>query len=111
MSLLSPLKNPITLVLVVAIAVLLAASLSQTVESAGSATQTKSRGVIRVQEEPAKSRRFPNVDIRTTEPQTMAAIASANASNITQRLKSRKISVEQALTRLRTFSGGVQSYA
>ena len=109
MSLLSPLKNPITLVLVVAIAVLLAASLSQTVESAGSATQTKSRGVITVQEEPAKSRRFPNVDIRTTEPQTMAAIASANASNITQRLKSRKISVEQALTRLRTFSGGVQA--
>jgi len=115
MSLLSPLftKKLIPAVMVIAIALLLAASLSQTVESAGnttrSSTQTKGKGVTKAQEEQApKSRRFPNLDIRTTEPKTMAEIAAANASSITQRLQARKISVDQALTRLRTFSRGAQ---
>jgi hypothetical protein len=80
------------LVLVIAIAVLLAASLSQTVGSAAdtmpAATQSKGRGVIKIpQEQPAQSsklRQFPNLDIRTTEPETMAAIANANAGKITQ---------------------------
>jgi hypothetical protein len=39
----------------------------------------------------------------------MANIASANASSITQRLQSRKTSVDQALARLRTFSRGAQA--
>src|ERR1700752_3414428 len=115
MFLLSPLftKKLIPAVLVIAIALLLAASLSQTVESAGnttrSSTQTKGKGVTKAQEDQApKSRRFPNLDIRTTEPKTMAEIAAANASSITQRLQARKISVDQALTRLRTFSRGAQ---
>ena len=116
MSFLSPLltKKLITTVSVVAIALLLAASLSQTVQSAGnmmrSSTQTKGKGVRTAQEEqPNKSRRFPNLDIRTTEPKVMSDIAAANASSITQRLQARKTSVEQALTRLRTFSRGAQA--
>src|ERR1051326_3880089 len=100
MSLLYPLskKKLISTISVVAIAFLLAASLSQTVESAGnlmrSSTQTKKQGVIKSQEEQAaKSQRFPNLDVRTTEPKMMSAIAAANAFSITQRLQTRKISV------------------
>jgi subtilisin-like proprotein convertase family protein len=99
--------------LVVAIALLLAVSLSRTVESAGSklrsTTQAKGKGVTTQREQAAKSRRFSNLDIRVTEPKTMANIASANASSITQRLQSRKTSVDQALARLRTFSRGAQA--
>jgi hypothetical protein len=116
MSLLSPLsgKKLIPAVFIVSIALLLAASLSQTVESAGdamrAATQTKARGVIKVQEDqPVKSRRFPNVDIRSTEPQTMTAIANANAGKITQRLQARKAAVDQGLARLRQLSRGAQA--
>lgn len=109
-------RKLILLVLVIAIAVLLAASLSQTVGSAADtmhAAQTKGRGVIKVpgvtEEQPSKSRQFPNLDIRTTEPQTMSAIANANAGKITQRLQARKTAVDNALTRLRTFSRGAQA--
>jgi len=116
MSLISPLstKKLIPPVIVFAIALSLAASLSQSVESAAdlmrSSTQQKVKGVTKGQEEqPAvKVRRFPNVDIRTTEPRTMWEIAAANASSITQRLQTRKTSVDQALTRLRAFSRGAQ---
>jgi subtilisin-like proprotein convertase family protein len=99
--------------LVVAVALLLVASLSQTVESAGnamrSATQTKSKGAVNTQEQQAaKSRRFANLDVRT-EPQFMSNVAAANASSINQRLQTRKTSVEQGLTRLRTFSRGAQA--
>lgn len=118
MSLLSPLftRKRILPVAGISIAVLLAVSLSQTVESAGnllrSSTQTKGKGVTKTQEETAaKSHRFPNLDVRTTEPETMAQIAAANSSSITQRLQARKTSVDQALTRLRTFSRGVQAKA
>src|ERR1043165_378405 len=109
-------KKLFTLVLVLAVTGLLAASLSQTVESAGgpmrSATQKQGRGVIKVPEDqPSKSRRFPNIDIRTTAPQTMSAIATANAGKITQRLQARKVAVDQALNRLRTFSRGAQAKA
>ena len=41
----------------------------------------------------------------------MANIAAANATSINQRLQSRKTSVDQALTRLRTFSRGAQAKA
>lgn len=105
-------KKPIPIVLVVAIAVLLAASLSQKVESAGDKTQavTQPKGaVISQEQQAAKSRRFPNLDIRVTEPKTMADIAAANASVINQRLATRKTSVEQALNRLRTVSRGTQA--
>ena len=114
MSLLSPLstKKPIPIVLVVAIALLLAVSLSQKAESAGektqSSTQPRGAGVTSQEEQRVKSRRFPNLDIRTTEPKTMSDIAAANASSITQRLQARKTSVDQALSRLRTFSRGAQ---
>jgi len=99
---------------VIAIALLLAASLSPTVESAGnktkSSTQTKGRGVIKLPDEQAsKDRPFPNLDIRVTEPKTMADIAAANAGNITQLLQARQTSVEQALARLRRFSRGAQA--
>lgn len=107
-------KKRISLVLVVAITVLLAASLSQTAESAGnrtrSTTQAKGKGVTKDPEtQPAKSRRFPNLDIRTTETKTMSDIAAANASSITKRLQDRKASVDQALSRLRMFSRGAQA--
>ncbi|HKS09792.1 MAG TPA: M36 family metallopeptidase [Pyrinomonadaceae bacterium] len=116
MSFISPLstKKPIPIVLVVAIAVLIAASLSQKVESAGDKTQavTQPKGAVITQEQQAaKARRFRNLDIRVTEPKTMADIASANASVINQRLATRKTSVEQALTRLRTVSRGTQAKA
>src|SRR5690348_1025857 len=103
--------------LVVAIGVLLAATLSQKVESAGdkmqAAAQTKGKGVVTEiqKEQPAKFKRFPNVDIRSTEPQTMSKIAAANAGMITQRLQTSQTSVEQALNRLRSFSRGVQAKA
>src|ERR1051326_7210279 len=117
MSLLPPLRTTktITLILVAAIAFLLAASLSQPVESAGgamrSSTSKKGKGgVIRIPEQqPLKSRRFPNVDIRTTEPKTMSEIAAANAGSITEHLQARNNSVAQAMTRLRKFSRGVQA--
>ncbi len=116
MSLLSPLfnKKPIPLVLVAAIALFLAASLSQTVESAGdmmrSSTQMKGKGVtISQEEQTAKSRRFPNLDIRVTEPKTMSGIAAANASSITKQLQARKTAVDQGLARLRTLSRGAQA--
>ncbi len=116
MSLLSSLftKHRIPFVLVVAIALMLAVTLSQTVESAGykmqSSTQSKGKGVQKTHEEaPAKARRFPNLDVRVSEPRTMSDIAAANASSITQRLQARKTSVEQALTRLRAYSRGAQA--
>jgi len=116
MSLLSPLfnKKPIPLVLVAAIALFLAASLSQTVESAGdmmrSSTQMKGKGVtISQEEQTAKSRRFPNLDIRVTEPKTMSDIAAANASSINKQLQARKTAVDQGLARLRTLSRGAQA--
>lgn len=116
MSFITPLstKKPIPIVLVVAIALLLAASLSQKVESAGDKTQavTQPKGAVITQEQQAaKARRFRNLDIRVTEPKTMADIASANASVINQRLATRKTSVEQGLTRLRTVSRGTQAKA
>ena len=119
MSLLSPLfkRKRLLLIAVISIALLLAVTLSQKVESAGnllrSSTQTKGKGVTKTQEEQpgTKSQRFPNLDVRTTEPQTMGEIAAANASSITQRLQARKTSVDQALTRLRSFSRGVQAKA
>lgn len=113
MSLLSSLltKKRIPFVLVVAIALLLAATLSQTVESAANMKQqSKGKGVRKSHEElQAKSRRYPNLDVRITEPRTMSDIAAANASSITERLQTRKTSVEQALSRLRTFSRGAQA--
>ena len=116
MFLLSPLftKKRMPLVFVIAIATLLAISLSQTVESAGdrlrASTQTKGRGAaISQEEQTTKSRRFRNLDIRSTEPKTMAAIATANATSINQRLQARKTSVDQALARLRTVSRGAQA--
>ncbi len=119
MSLRSPLftKKLIPPVLVVGIVIMIAASLSQTVESAAdmmrAATQTKGKGVTKGQEEmtATKVRRYPNLDIRSTEPTTMANIAAANASSITQRLQARKTSIDQALTRLRNFSRGAQAKA
>ena len=107
-------RKTIPALLVIAIALLLAASLSQTVESAGGAmrlsTETKNSGVIKDQEEqPAKSRPFPNLDIRSTEPQTMSAIASANAGKITQRLQARKTALDQGMARLRQLSHGAQA--
>ena len=116
MSYLSPLftKKRIPLVFVIAIAILLAASLSQKVESAGdklrASTQTKGRAsTINQEDQATKSRRFPNLDVRATEPKMMAEIAAANASSISQRLQARKTSVEQGLARLRTFSRGAQA--
>src|ERR1051326_8538570 len=89
MSLLPPLrtKKTITLILVVGIAFLLAASLSQTVEGGVAtmrfATPKKGNGVVTMPEgQPSKSRRFPNVDIRSTERRTMSDIAAANAGSI-----------------------------
>ncbi len=106
-------------VVAVAIAVLLAASISQTVESAGThvrprgtSTTTKTpKGKVSLEqpEQAAKTRRFPNMDVRVSEPDTMAGIASANASSITSRLQARKTAVEQALARLRAFSRGTQA--
>lgn len=119
MSLISPLitRKLILPVLVVAVAALLAASISQTAESAGSnmrtrgstITPTKGKGTTQPPQEQTKSRRFPNVDVRVTEPEMMTGIATANASAINQRLQTRKTTVEQALTRLRTFSRGTQA--
>jgi subtilisin-like proprotein convertase family protein len=116
MSLTSPLftRKLIPIVLVVAVAILLAGSLSQTVESAGnkmqSSTQTKSKGGTKLQEEfLPKARRFPNLDIRITEPKTMAEIAVANAGNITKQLQTRKAAVDKGLNRLKTLSRGAQA--
>ena len=75
-------------------------------------TQTKGKGVTTPQEDQAgKSRHFPNVDVRVTEPKTMAAITAANATTINQKIQTSKTSVEQAVTRLRTFSRGAQAKA
>jgi subtilisin-like proprotein convertase family protein len=116
MSLLSSLftTKRITFVLVVAIALMLAASLSQTVESAGnmkrSSAQQKGGGVRKAHEEQsAKARRFPNMDIRSTDPKTMTDIAVANATSIQKHLEARKTSVDKALSRLRTVSRGAQA--
>src|SRR5262245_64839867 len=91
--------------LVVAIASLLAASISQTVESAhvrprdvSTTSKTPKSKIAIVQAEQAvKTRRFPNMDVRVSEPDTMAKVAGANASSITQGLQTRKTAVEQAL--------------
>lgn len=110
-------RKAIPAALMVAIAVLLAATLSQKVESAGdklqALTQTKGKGATEItKEQPAtKFKRFPNVDVRSTEPATMSKIAAANASSITQRLQASQTSVEQALNRMRTFSRGVEAKA
>lgn len=116
MSLLSSLLTTkrMPFVLVVAIALLLAVSLSQTVESAGSRmqspTQSKGKGVRKSHEEaPEKLRNFPNLDMRTTDVATMTDIAARNATSISQHLQARKASVDKALTRLRTFSRGAQA--
>lgn len=108
-------------VLVVALTLLLAASFLQRVESAGNkqqqrdlttTPQKKGRSTIQApQDQATKTKRFPNVDMRLTDPETMSNIASANASKITSRLQARKTAVEQGLTRLRTFSRGVQAKA
>ena len=118
MSLLYPLstKKLLSPVLVVAIVLLLAAALSQTAESAGnrlrSSTQTNSKGLRKSQgEQASKQRRFSNLDIRSTDPQAMKNIAAANASSINQRLQSRKTSIDQALTRLRSVYRGAQAKA
>ncbi|HKR13810.1 MAG TPA: hypothetical protein VJT15_17225, partial [Pyrinomonadaceae bacterium] len=67
-------KKRIPFVFVVVVALLLTVSLLQTVESAGSkmqsSTQSKGKGVRKSHEEsPEKSRRFPNLDARVTEPE------------------------------------------
>ncbi len=109
-------KKLISPVLVVTIALLLAAALSRSVESAGnrlrSSTPTQSKGANNSQAgQSGKLRRFANVDVRSTEPRMMANIAAANANTINQRLQSRKTALDQAMTRLRTFSRGAQAKA
>ncbi len=118
MSFLYPLSNKklILPVLVIAIALLLTASLSQIVESAGNRTQSPTqKGKVAIskpqEEQTTKSKRFPNLDIRSTEPKTMADIATANATNITKRLQDRNTAVNQGLARLKTFSRGAQAKA
>ncbi|HKR13400.1 MAG TPA: hypothetical protein VJT15_15155, partial [Pyrinomonadaceae bacterium] len=69
-----PSRKLILILLIFSITLLLAISLSQTVESAGSkmqsSTQSKGKGVRKSHEEsPEKSRRFPNLDARVTEPE------------------------------------------
>ncbi|HEU4509008.1 MAG TPA: M36 family metallopeptidase [Pyrinomonadaceae bacterium] len=90
-------RKPLFTVSVISIALLLAATISQPVESA--ATQERAK----------KPRRYPNLDVRVTDPQTMSNIARTNASNITQRLQARKTAVENAIARLKTFSRGAHA--
>lgn len=107
MSLLSLSRKLVFSVLIISIAVLLVASLSHSVESAGG--QSKGRISLGQNQQQVKVRRFQNMDVRTSEPETMANVAAANASNITQRLQTRKTAVEQAIARLKNFSRGAQA--
>ncbi len=112
-----PSRKHIFIVSILSIAVLLAVSLSHTVESASGIVQipnvtTKPKGqrtTLVQDQQTVKVRRLPNVDIRTTEPGTMSNIAAANASSITQRLQARKTAVDRAIARLKTFSRGAQA--
>lgn len=96
---------------------LLAPSLSRKVESAddivrppNSTTGRTSTGAMSLSQlQTLKTRRFPNLDVRLSEPGTMSKIAKANASTITQRLQTRKVAVEQAISRLKTVSRGAQA--
>ena len=120
MSLLSSLasRTPIFTVLVILIVLLLAASFSHPVESAADlvrprgSTFRQSQGKtipLSRQERSVGTRRFPNLDVRITDPDAMSDISAANASSITQQLRTRKTAIETALARLRTFSRGAQA--
>jgi subtilisin-like proprotein convertase family protein len=111
-------RKLVFLVLLVSIAVLVAASISRTVESASgvvrapSVSSASSKGKkisVGQQENAVKAKRFPNLDIRVTEPNTMAKIVQANAKAISQRLQTTKGSVESAVARLKTTSRGAQA--
>jgi subtilisin-like proprotein convertase family protein len=110
-------RKLIYLVLLISVAVLAAASISRTVESARGVVRApsvsgplKGKGITLGQTQgTTKAKVFPNLDIRVSEPGTMARILNANASAITQRLQNNKSSIDQAVARLKETSPGAEA--
>ena len=103
-------------VLFIAVALLMSVPMSRPVESAGRSAGRRTPGPAKVQrptlekgEPVAKTRRYPNMDIRVTEPSTVAQMVAPNSASIVKQVQARKQAVAQGLSRLRIDSRGVEA--
>ncbi|MCM3871622.1 MAG: M36 family metallopeptidase [Pyrinomonadaceae bacterium] len=103
-------------VLFIALALLMSVPMSRSVESAGRGAGRRTPGQAKEQKptlenvEPvAKARRYPNIDIRVTEPSTVSQMIAPNSAAIVKQVQARKRAIAQGLSRLRTDSRGVEA--
>lgn len=101
-------------VLLIAVALLMGVPMSRSVQSAGDRAGRQSPGQAKGQKptldrDVTKARRYPNMDIRVTEPSTVSQMIGPNSAAIVKQVQARKQAVTQGLSRLRSNSRGVEA--